>query len=72
MPVYEYKCPKCGKVSECRSTPQQVWQLHCFCVDCKVEMKRIFTPVGVVWKCSRPTAYSKEDVDKKMSDVPDD
>ena len=72
MPTYEFECPKCGMVTSAVSSIAEVANLEAKCPYCRVAMKRKFGLVGVSWKCSRPTPYSRVDKDKKMSDIPDD
>jgi len=59
MPVYEYKCPSCGhrfevfrKISD---SPDGK------CPECETQAKRVFHPVGVIYKGSgfHTTDYRK-------------
>ncbi len=60
MPVYDYKCKKCEKIFEVEhkigDTPMK------FCPSCGGELKKIYHPVGIVFKGSgfHVTDYRKE------------
>lgn len=55
MPVYPFKCPKCGSELEF-SLSVKCYELslppNCFEPGCdgQVEMQRVFTPVGIHFK----------------------
>jgi len=50
MPVYSYRCSKCGKVFE---KLQKVGEnSKVYCEDCGGEASRMFLPVGVIFKGS--------------------
>ena len=50
MPIYSYKCSKCGKVFE---KFQKVGEnSKIYCEDCGGEAVRLFLPVGVIFKGS--------------------
>lgn len=50
MPVYEYKCPKCGKVYE---SNEAIKPPDCvFCFDCDAGMIRQYSFSGTIFKGS--------------------
>jgi len=59
MPVYDYKCRKCDKVFE---VEHKIGDMPMkFCPGCGGELKRVYNPVGVVFKGSgfHSTDYKK-------------
>jgi len=52
MPTYDIKCPKCGATDEVFVKIDLIDHKVWFCVDCGCEMKRLFSPVGIVFKGS--------------------
>ncbi len=66
MPLYEYRCRRCGTLSE-------VW--HGFgqrhgepCAECAGELERVFHPAGIVFKGS---GFYKTDSRKASSETGD-
>jgi len=61
MPIYEYKCPSCGHLFEVlrkiSDSPDGK------CPRCKKQAKRVFHPVGVIFKGTgfHSTDYKKKD-----------
>jgi predicted nucleic acid-binding Zn ribbon protein len=62
MPVYEYKCPSCGLITS-KTLPivkSEAWFGSSYyvpglntsecCPDCKIEMKRLYSPAAVIIK----------------------
>ncbi len=73
MPVYEYSCSSCNLRFEVRH-PVGNSSGQC-CPDCNSEAKRVFTPVGVVFKGTgfHTTDYrveKPEQIDKGAPDAP--
>ena len=50
MPLYEYKCRRCGTAREVRHGFNENFAEPC--VECGGEMARVFTPAGIVFKGS--------------------
>lgn len=50
MPIYEYQCKKCDKNFEEFHGPHEKIQKKC--EECGGELKRVFSPVGIVFKGS--------------------
>jgi putative FmdB family regulatory protein len=50
MPAYDYKCKTCDEVFEIKRSPTD--DAPVTCPSCKGETRRVFTPVGVVFKGS--------------------
>ena len=50
MPLYDYECLSCGNVFEMRQGFNDPPEAHC--PDCNHESKRLFRPVGVIFKGS--------------------
>lgn len=49
MPKYEYRCPKCGAVTEMtRSVDQRNDEPLCFADDCNVSMNLVISKTGFV------------------------
>jgi predicted nucleic acid-binding Zn ribbon protein len=60
MPVYEFKCPKCGVLEEVEESMSEIGNVEMFCIadGCwispyeGVSMKRVFTAPATVFKGS--------------------
>ena len=50
MPAYDFRCPECGDVFEVVRPSGSTGDVCC--PQCGVPAKRVFTPVGVVFKGS--------------------
>lgn len=50
MPAYDYKCPKCDGVFEVTRGIRETGPVSC--PECGVEAKKLFSPVGIVFKGS--------------------
>lgn len=50
MPAYDYKCKTCGEVFEITRSASDTAQVGC--PGCGGDTKRVFSPVGVVFKGS--------------------
>lgn len=54
MPVYDFKCPKCGQTAEhvcpIKEVPRTIP-----CSHCGNDMRRQFKPVGIHWKTTGQT-----------------
>lgn len=50
MPLYDYQCRSCGKVAEVRHGFNETHEAPC--ADCGGEMRRVFSPAGIVFKGS--------------------
>ena len=50
MPAYDYRCPSCDLVFEIMRPLGATGDV--MCPDCEVVARRVFTPVGVVFKGS--------------------
>ena len=50
MPLYDYRCRACSKVTEIRHGFREAHQ-H-VCPDCGGELARVFSPAGIVFKGS--------------------
>lgn len=65
MPLYDYKCEKCGKIFEVeqRMTADPLTE----CIFCQGKVNRVFHPAGIVFKGSgfHVTDYRR---DKKAKD----
>lgn len=48
MPSYDYKCPKCEGVFEVTRGIRETGDVAC--PECDVAARRIFSPVGIVFK----------------------
>ncbi len=48
MPAYDYKCPNCACVFEVTRGIKESGPIAC--PECSAEAKRIFSPVGIVFK----------------------
>jgi putative FmdB family regulatory protein len=72
MPLYDYKCAQCGKISEVRHGFDEAWDAPC--PACGGALARVFNPASIVFKGSgfyvtdsRPAAGS---TDTKSTDAP--
>ena len=50
MPLYDYKCAQCGKVTEVRHGFDEPW--HAPCPSCGGSLTRVFNPAPIVFKGS--------------------
>lgn len=50
MPAYDYKCPSCECVFEVSRGIRETGPISC--PECGVEAKKLFSPVGIVFKGS--------------------
>jgi putative FmdB family regulatory protein len=50
MPAYDYRCLSCDQVFELTRSPSDASKV--LCPSCSGETKRVFTPLGVVFKGS--------------------
>ena len=50
MPLYDYRCRACSKVTEVRHNFREAHDS--VCPDCGGELARVFTPAGIVFKGS--------------------
>ncbi|RJQ56467.1 MAG: zinc ribbon domain-containing protein [Actinobacteria bacterium] len=62
MPIYEYKCPSCGHLFEVLRKVSDSPDGKC--PRCKKQAKRVFHPVGVIFK---GTGFYSTDNKKKNS-----
>jgi len=51
MPIYSYKCPKCGNVFEKMEKASDNGKIA-RCESCNSQALRIFSPVGIIFKGS--------------------
>ena len=60
MPVYDFKCSECSTVFEIKRSPRQLDDVRC--PECDAPAKRVFTPVGAIFKGSgfHTTDYRKQ------------
>lgn len=62
MPLYDYKCEKCGHIFEVmqKITAEPLK----FCPECKGHIKRLISPAGIIFKGSgfHVTDYGKKEV----------
>jgi len=60
MPLYDYKCSQCGDIFEVLQKITEDPLKHC--PKCKGEIKRIISPVGIIFKGSgfHVTDYGKK------------
>jgi len=61
MPLYDYKCAKCGYVFEVQQRISEEPLKHC--PKCIGEIKRLISPAGIIFKGSgfHVTDYSKKE-----------
>ncbi|MBN3033341.1 MAG: zinc ribbon domain-containing protein [Candidatus Saganbacteria bacterium] len=59
MPLYDYKCAKCGHIFEVQQKISE--EPLKYCPNCKGPIKRLISPAGIVFKGSgfHVTDYSK-------------
>jgi putative FmdB family regulatory protein len=50
VPLYDYQCRSCGKVAEVRHGFNETYEEAC--AECKGEMRRVYSPTGIVFKGS--------------------
>ena len=50
MPVYEFRCPECKTCDELDSPMSLIEHRVLWCIHCNVEMKRVFSAPGVVFR----------------------
>ena len=50
MPLYDYRCRACSKVTEIRHNVREAH--HEVCPECGGELARVFSPAGIVFKGS--------------------
>ncbi len=50
MPIYSYKCKKCGKIFDSFQRADENSNIRC--IYCDSEAQRIFSPVGIILKGS--------------------
>lgn len=50
MPLYDYKCAQCGKISEVRHGFNEAWDAPC--PACGGTLTRVFNPAPIVFKGS--------------------
>jgi putative FmdB family regulatory protein len=62
MPLYDYKCTKCGHVFEVQQRISE--EPLKFCPQCKGPIKRLISPAGIIFKGSgfHVTDYGKKEV----------
>jgi len=72
MPIYCYKCTSCGEKVEVlekstRCSPPE-------CPECKGQMERVISPVGIIFKGSGfyATDYKKDGKTRLRDDTPDE
>ncbi len=72
MPIYDYRCQKCNKVFEVEHKAGNVPMK--FCPGCGGGLKRVYNPIGVVFKGSGfySTDYGKtgKKTEKKTESKP--
>jgi putative FmdB family regulatory protein len=50
MPIYTYKCDKCGRTFDMMVRPGENGRVNC--IYCNGEARRVFSPVGIIFKGS--------------------
>jgi putative FmdB family regulatory protein len=50
MPLYDYKCTRCGYIFEVQQKMSEEPLRHC--PKCKGEIKRLISPAGIIFKGS--------------------
>ena len=48
MPIYQYKCQKCGEIEEILQQTTELKKLKC--ANCNNSMEKIISPVGIIFK----------------------
>ena len=68
MPIYSYKCGKCGEVFDKLVKAGGNGKVKC--VECKSDTQRVFSPVGIIFKGSGfySTDYKTESKSAKAAD----
>ncbi|MCU0641877.1 MAG: zf-TFIIB domain-containing protein [Candidatus Margulisbacteria bacterium] len=71
MPLYDYKCAKCGHVFEVMQKISD--ELLKYCPECKGPIKRLISPAGIIFKGSgfHVTDYAKKEVKGPKSSAAD-
>jgi putative FmdB family regulatory protein len=71
MPLYDYKCAQCGKVTEIRHGFDEAWDPQC--PACGGTLTRVFNPASIVFKGSgfyvTDSRKSSESGDSKSTDA---
>ena len=70
MPIYSYKCGNCGEVFDKLVKAGGNGKVKC--VECKSDTKRVFSPVGIIFKGSGfySTDYKSGSKSNKVADNP--
>ena len=68
MPIYSYKCENCGEVYDKLVKAGGNGKVKC--VECQSDTKRVFSPVGIIFKGSGfySTDYKSASKSTKMAD----
>ena len=68
MPIYSYKCESCGEVFDKLVKAGGNGKVKC--VECKSDMQRVFSPVGIIFKGSGfySTDYKSGSKSSKVAD----
>jgi putative FmdB family regulatory protein len=68
MPIYSYKCGNCGEVFDKLVKAGGNGKVKC--VECKSDTKRVFSPVGIIFKGSGfySTDYKSGSKSNKVAD----
>jgi len=68
MPIYSYKCRSCGEVFDKLVKAGGNGKVKC--VECKSDTKRVFSPVGIIFKGSGfySTDYKSGSKSSKVAD----
>jgi len=69
MPLYDYKCSKCGYVFEVQQRITEEPLKHC--PKCKGHIKRLISPAGIIFKGSgfHVTDYGKGQKNKENKEI---
>jgi len=64
MPIYSYKCNSCGEIFDRMAKAGENGSIPC--IHCKAKTKRVFSPVGIIFKGSGfySTDYKNESKNK--------
>ena len=67
MPLYDYKCEKCGHLFEVKQRITEEPLKHC--PKCKGRIKRLISPAGIIFKGSgfHVTDYAKKKPEAKKT-----
>lgn len=70
MPLYDYKCQKCGHIFEV--TQKITEEPLKFCPQCKGHIKRLISSAGIIFKGSgfHVTDYGKKEVKESKKSAP--